>query len=105
MTPLARPGFDVNEKEPSEDETPCDLPLTELIAAIKRLSDEELQQLRTTPEWAFFMHRLYKLRPADELTLERIEMDARVCREYPCSTEYYKAQVEFSRQRIRHSRL
>jgi hypothetical protein len=51
------------------------------------------------------MHRLYKLRPADELTLERIEMDARVCREYPCSTEYYKAQVEFSRQRIRHSRL
>ena len=30
-----------------------------------------------------------KLRPGYELTLERIEMDAQICREYPCSTEYY----------------
>jgi hypothetical protein len=58
----------------------------ELIAAIKRLSDEELHELRTTVEWAYFMHRLYKLRSGDELTLERVEMDAQICRQYPCST-------------------
>jgi hypothetical protein len=50
------------------------------------------------------MHRVYKLRPADELTVERIEMDAQVCREYPCSTEFYQAQVELSRERSRHAR-
>jgi hypothetical protein len=76
----------------------------EFIAAIKRLTDEELRELATTPEWAYFMHRVYKLRPGDELTLERIEMDAQICRQYPCSTEYYEAQVELYRQRSRHSR-
>jgi hypothetical protein len=44
------------------------------------------------------MHRLWKLSPGDELTLERVEMDAQVCRQYPCSTEYYRAQAELSRQ-------
>jgi hypothetical protein len=74
------------------------------VAALKRLTDEELRELATTPEWAYFMHRLWKLRPADELTLERIEMDTQVCREYPCSTEFYRAQAELSRQRFQHSR-
>lgn len=73
----------------------------ELIAHLKSLSDEALRELATTPEWAYFMHRLYKLRPGDELTVERIEMDARIHREYPCSTEYYKAQVELARIRSR----
>ena len=76
----------------------------DLVAHLKRLTHEELRELATTPEWAYFMHRLYKLRLGDELTLERVEMDARVCREYPCSTEYYEAQVELYRQRSRHSR-
>lgn len=76
----------------------------ELVAALKRLSDDELRELAATVEWAYFMHRLYKLRSGDELTLERIEMDAQVCRQYPASTEYYKAQVELSRQRFQHSR-
>jgi hypothetical protein len=71
----------------------------EFIAAIKSLTDAELAELATTPEWALFMHRVYKLRPGDELTLERAEMDAQICREYPCSTEFYEAQVELSRQR------
>ena len=77
----------------------------ELVAHLRRLSDEELRELSATAEWAHFMHRLYKLRPADELTLERIEMDARVCREYPCSTEFYEAQMELGLQRSRHSRV
>ena len=77
----------------------------EFIAAIKRLSDDELRDLATTPEWALFMHRLYKLRPGDELTLERVEMDAQICRQYPCSTEFYKAQMELNRRRSRHSRV
>jgi hypothetical protein len=51
------------------------------------------------------MCRLYKIRPGEPLTLERIEMDAQICREYPCSTEYYAAQVELNRQRSRHSRV
>ena len=76
----------------------------ELVAALTALSEEELRDLATTPEWALFMHRVYKLRPADELTVERIEMDAQVCREYPCSTEFYQAQVELSRERSRHAR-
>jgi hypothetical protein len=77
----------------------------ELVAHLKRLTDDELRDLATTPEWALFMHRLYKLRPGDELTLERVELDAQVCRQYPCSTEFYRAQTELSRQRIRHSRV
>ena len=40
-----------------------------------------------------------KLRPGDELTVERIEQDAWVCRQWPCATEYYKAQMELNRQR------
>ena len=72
----------------------------ELVAHLKRLTDEELRKLATTPEWALFMHRVYGIRPGDELTLERIEMDAQICRQYPCSTEYYAAQVELSRQRF-----
>jgi hypothetical protein len=36
--------------------------------------------------------------------LERVEMEAQICRQYPCSTEFYKAQVELAQQRIRHSR-
>jgi hypothetical protein len=62
---------------------------------------QELLELATTPEWAYFMHRVYKLRPGDELTLERIEMDAQMCRQYPASTEFYRAQAELSRQRAR----
>jgi hypothetical protein len=54
---------------------------------------------------AYFMCSLYKLRPGDEFTLERVEMDAQICRQYPASTEYYEAQVELNRQRTRHSRL
>jgi hypothetical protein len=73
----------------------------ELVNAIKRLTDEELLELQSTPEWAYFMHRVYRIHPGDELTLERVEMDARICREYPCSTEYYKAQVELARHRAR----
>ena len=77
----------------------------ELIAHLKRLSDGELRELATTPEWAYFMCRLWKLRPGEELTLERVEMDAQVCRQYPCSTEFYRAQAGLARQRIRHSRV
>ncbi len=33
------------------------------------------------------MHKLYRIRPGEELTLERIEMDALVHQRYPCSTE------------------
>ncbi len=77
----------------------------ELVAHLKRLTDEELAELATTPEWAYFMHKLYKIRPGAELTLERIEMDAQVCRQWPASTEYYEAQVELNRQRFRHSRV
>jgi hypothetical protein len=51
------------------------------------------------------MHRLWKLRPGDKLTLERIEMDAQICRQWPASTEYYEAQVELNRQRFQHSRV
>ena len=40
-----------------------------------------------------------KLRPGEELTLERIEMDAQICRQWPAGTEYYEAQVELNRQR------
>jgi hypothetical protein len=58
----------------------------ECIAAIKRLSDEERRELATAPESAYFMHRLYKFRPGDPLTLERVEMDAQMCRQFPCST-------------------
>ena len=48
------------------------------------------------------MHRLWKLRPEVELTLvERMEMDTRICWECSCSTEYYKAQVELARHRLR----
>ena len=50
------------------------------------------------------MHRLYKLRPGQEWTVEAVEMDAQICREYPCSTEFYEAQVELNRQRFEHSR-
>jgi hypothetical protein len=77
----------------------------ELVAHLKRLTDEELRELATTPEWAYFMHRLWKLRPEDELTVERMEMDARVCQNYPASTEYYRAQAHLARQRYRHSRV
>ena len=63
-------------------------------------------EFATTPEWAYCMHRLWKLRPGDELTLERVEMDAQICRQYPAaSTEYYQAQVELSRQQGQHSRF
>ena len=79
--------------------------IEELIAHLKSLSDDALRELATTPEWAYFMHRLYKLCPGDELTLERIEMDAQICRQYPCSTEFYKAQMELNRRRFQHSRL
>jgi hypothetical protein len=75
----------------------------ELIAHLNRLSDEELRELATTPEWALFMHKVYRIRPGEPLTLERIEMDAQICRQYPCSTEFYRAQVELSRQRFQHS--
>jgi hypothetical protein len=77
----------------------------ELVTALTRLSDEELRELATTPEWAYFMHKVYGIRPGEELTLERIEMDALVHQQYPCSTEYYKAQLELNRQRSRHSRV
>ena len=77
----------------------------ELITHLKGLSDKELRDLATTPEWAYFMHRLYKLRPGQEWTIEAVEMDARICREYPCSTEYYEAQVDLNRQRFQHSRV
>jgi hypothetical protein len=77
----------------------------ELITHLKGLSDDELRGLATTPEWAYFMHRLYKLRPAAELTLERIEMHVEVCRRWPASTEYYRAQTELNRQRFQHSRV
>jgi hypothetical protein len=76
----------------------------ELIAHLKRLTDEELRALATTPEWALFMHSMYRLRNGDEWTVERIEMDAQVCREYPCSTEFYRAQAELFRQRFQDSR-
>ena len=76
----------------------------DLVAALKALSDKELRDLATTPEWALFMHKVYRIRPGEPLTLEHIEMDAQISREYPCSTEYYEAQVELNRQRNRHSR-
>ena len=34
------------------------------------------------------------------MTLERIEWDAAICREYPASNEYYAAQVQLNRQRF-----
>jgi hypothetical protein len=77
----------------------------ELVAHLKSLSDKELRDLATTPEWALFMHKLYRIRPGEPLTLERIEMDAQICRQYPASTEYYQAQVELSRQRSQYSRV
>ena len=46
----------------------------------------------------------YKIRMGDELTVERIEMDALVHRQHPCSTEFYKAQMELNRQRFQRSR-
>ena len=45
------------------------------------------------------MHRLYKLRPGQEWTVERVEMDARVSARYPCSTEFYRAQADEARHR------
>ena len=75
----------------------------EFVAALKRLTDKELRELATTVEWALFMHKGYRIRPGEPLTLERIEMDAQICREYPCSTEFYRAQAELSRQRFQHS--
>jgi hypothetical protein len=75
----------------------------ELVSHLKSLSDEELRELAGTSEWAYFIHRVYKLRPADELTLERVEWDAQICRQYPCSTEFYEAQVELNRQRFQYS--
>jgi hypothetical protein len=78
----------------------------ELIAHLKSLSDHELWELSATPEWALFMHKVYRIRPGEPLTLERIEMDAQICRQWPASTEYYEAQVELNRQRMtRHSRV
>jgi hypothetical protein len=35
----------------------------EFIAWFKGLSAEELRDLATTPDWAYLMHRLWKLRP------------------------------------------
>jgi hypothetical protein len=29
-------------------------------------------------------------------------MDAQICRQYPCSTEFYKAQMELNRQRYQY---
>jgi hypothetical protein len=55
----------------------------ELIAHLRSLSDEALRELATTPEWALFMHKVYRSSPGQELTLERIEWDARICRQYP----------------------
>jgi hypothetical protein len=72
-----------------------------LVAHLKSLSDEELRDLATTPEWAYFMHKVYRIRPGEPLTLERIEMEARICREYPCAIEFYEAQVELARHRAR----
>jgi hypothetical protein len=72
----------------------------EFIAHIKSLSDEELRELATTPEWALFMHKLYGIRPGESLTVERIEMDALIHQQYQCSTEYYAAQVELNRERF-----
>ena len=34
-----------------------------------------------------------------------LEMDAQICRQYRCSTEYYEAQVELNRQLHQYSRL
>ena len=75
----------------------------DIVAHLQNLSKEAIRELATTPEWAYFMHRVYKLRPGDELTIERIEMDAEICRQYPCSTEFYQAQMELSRQRFEYS--
>ena len=75
----------------------------ELITHLKGLSDEELRELATTPEFGLLMHKVYRIRPGEPLTLERIEMDAQICRQWPASTEYYEAQVELNRQRSRHS--
>ena len=77
----------------------------DLIAHLKSLSDEALREQATTPEFAYLMHRVYKLRPQDDWTVERIEMDAQICRQWPASTEYYEAQVELNRQRFQYSRL
>jgi hypothetical protein len=71
----------------------------ELLDRLNCLSDDELRELATTPEWAYFMHRLYKLRPGQEWTVEAVDMDRQVCLQYPCSTEFYKAQMELNRQR------
>jgi hypothetical protein len=35
---------------------------------------------------AYFKCRLWKHKFGDELILERVELDALICREYPCST-------------------
>jgi hypothetical protein len=51
------------------------------------------------------MHKVYRIRPGEPLTLERIEMDAYICREYPASTAFYEVQVELNRQRFQHSRI
>jgi hypothetical protein len=54
----------------------------DLLAHLKNLSDEELRDLATTPESAYFMQKVYRIRPGEPLTLDRIEMDA------PGSTEF-----------------
>jgi hypothetical protein len=77
--------------------------LDELVTYLKSLTDEELRDLATTPEWALFIYEVYRTRPGEPLTLERIEMDSRICRQWPCSTEFYRAQVELNRQRFEHS--
>ena len=42
-----------------------------------------------------------KLRPGNELTVERVEMDARACARYSCSTEFYRARAAEARHRAR----
>ncbi len=64
--------------------------VAELIAHLNSLSDAELRELAPMPEWALLMHKVYRIRPGDELALECIEMDAQICRQWPASTEYYE---------------
>ena len=62
-----------------------------IIAHLMSLSDEEIREHRHNAGVGYFMHRLYRLRPGQELTVEGIEMHAQVCRQWPASTRVLRS--------------
>jgi hypothetical protein len=71
----------------------------EFVAKIQALTAEELLHLSTTPEFGLLMCRLFRLHHVQEWTVQTLEMDAWARENYPCSEQFYEAQVELNRQR------